>query len=201
METALIGNIYLDSKNGNPIIKSKNNIFYSSFYFQDFYDDTLTKKFIKSTERLIRSSKEYNNYLALLKTNYNILNYDNILSHIGTMDASIEMHHYPFTLYKIVEIVMSHHIVKKEFFTTFSLAKEVMNLHYAQKIGLVPLAITNHELAHEDALFISTKQIFGQWEDFYSEYQDGLSQSDISYINSIKNMSLKNVASDSKGIY
>ena len=200
MNNNLIGNIETVHTDNNIIIKSNKSIFYNSFYFQDFYDDKCVTSFIKGTERLIRQSQEYDDYLSLMKTNYNILTYDNILSHIGDVDATIEFHHYPFTLYEIVEAVMNHHFLHKENFTSFSLAKEIMELHFKQKIGFIPLSTTNHQLAHGEQLFISTKQVFGKWEEFAAMYDDGISVNKKNYIKKIKDLSDKNFATDYKGI-
>jgi hypothetical protein len=198
METSnIIGNIdSTTTDDGNVVVKSQNSIFSDSFCFQDYYDEALMRKFIKSTEAIIRQSKEYNDYLALIKTNYSILNYDNMMSHIGSGDASIEIHHYPFTLYDIVEIVMSHHIARGDNFTSFDLAKEIMNLHFRHEIGFVPLTTTNHELAHDGAIFISTKQIFGDWRKFAAEYDDGLNEDEREKAKRIVELSDANCATD-----
>ena len=198
----IIGNInsYTDQK-GNILLKSNNGIFCSSFYFQDYYDDRQIVKFVKSTEAIIRQSKEYNDYLALIKTNYNILNFDNVQSHINESDADIEIHHYPFTLFEIVDIVMTKHIAKKDKFTSFSLAKEIMNLHFAHKVGFVPLSKTNHELAHDNGLFLSTKQVFGNWKEFYEEYKEYISEEIKEKIRHIESLSDSGMASDFRGIY
>lgn len=197
----VIGNIDTIVKDNNIILKSKNSIFYSAFYFDNVYDETSIKNFIKSTERLIRHSEEYNTYLGLMKTNYSVLNYDNILSNISNMDADIEFHHYPFTLYEIVEIVMNYHFINNDKFTSFSIAKEVMNLHFEQKIGFVPLTTTNHQLAHNGSLFISLKQVFGQWESFIEKYKTGISDVQLKYIEKLKSLTNAKFASDFKGIY
>lgn len=198
----VIGNINSTTdNNGNIIVKGSNSIFCESFYFQDYLDEKMSHKFIKSTEAIIRQSKEYNDYLALLKTNYNILNFDNVLSHISSSDASIEIHHYPLTLFEIVDIIMTYHVAKKENFTSFSIAKEVMNLHFNQKIGFVPLSKTNHELAHADGLFISFKQVFGDWRKFCLEYRDGISEEIKEKLNKLDELSSADMASDFKELY
>lgn len=198
----IIGNINSTTDNsGNIIVKGSNSIYCESFYFQDYLDEKMMHKFIKSTEAIIRQSKEYNDYLALIKTNYNILNFDNILSHINSSDASIEIHHYPLTLYEIIDIVATHHINKKEDFTSFSLAKEIMGLHFKQEIGFVPLTKTNHELAHADGLFISFKQVFGNWRKFCLDYLDGISAETQTKLNKLDELSTANMASDFKGLF
>ena len=198
----IIGNINSTTdNNGNIIVRGSNSIYCESFYFQDYLDDKLLHKFIKSTEAIIRQSKEYNDYLALIKTNYNILNFDNILSHINASDASIEIHHYPLTLYEIIEIILTHHINKKENVTSFSIAKEVMGLHFKQQIGFVPLTKTNHELAHADGLFISFKQVFGDWISFCNEYKDGISTETQEKLDKLETLSNAGLASDFRRLY
>ena len=66
------------------------------------------KKFIGNIERLIRSSREYKKYIELLRTNLSALNLDNILSNITNADAELEFHHYPFTLYDVVDVMCSY---------------------------------------------------------------------------------------------
>jgi hypothetical protein len=198
---AIIGNIQAVEKNSKPMLKSANSIFYESFYFQDYYDDGLIKKFIKSTERLVRQSNEYTQYIAMVKTNYAMMGFDNVLSNIDSSDAEIEFHHYPFTLYDIIDIIMSYHLAKQDNFTSFSIAKEVMDLHFQQKIGIVPLSHTNHELAHAGALFISTKQIFGRWDEFAEQYKEGLSQEQKDKIKTLVSMSQAHAATDFKSLF
>lgn len=196
----VIGNIISEEKGDNIILKSTQNIFCNSFYFQDLYDDSAINKFIKKVEYTVRHSAEYTDYLSLLKTNYNILNYDNVQSNIGDSDASVEIHHYPFTLYEIADIVMTNHLLKKENFTSFTLAKEIMDLHFEHKIGFVPLITTNHELAHNDAIFISLKQVFGDWCSFYKDYNvDNLPEYKAK-IDHLKELSTAGMKSDYKGI-
>lgn len=199
--TNIIGNVQAITTKDNIILKADHSIFNESFYFNAWYEDALIKKFIKSTERMVRQSTEYTNYLALIKTNYNILNYDNVLSHISSAEASIEFHHYPFTLYDIVDIMMNHKMMTNQKFTSFSLAKEIMGLHFNQMIGLVPLTTTNHQLAHLGGLFISTKQIFGQWEMFMGAYKHGLTPDHKTKISELKKLSEENAATDMKGLF
>ena len=118
-----IGNIHPVEANGSFGIKSENSPFAESFYFEDFYDDKIVKKFIKNVEKLIRTSKEYKNYIENLRTNVLALNHDSILGNITTADVDLEFHHYPFTLYETVEVVMLDHFVNKKLFTSLKAKK------------------------------------------------------------------------------
>jgi hypothetical protein len=175
MEDNKLGNINFTEVKGNPIIKSDESIFPESFYFSKFYEEKAYSKFIKNIEKMIRSSKEYKKYIELLRSNVSALNFDNILSNITNADTELEFHHYPFTLYEVVDLVCVDKFIKKEKFTTFSITKEVMQMHYNNMVGLVPLTKTNHELAHNGDLFFSKKQVFGDYEQLVKRYDETLS--------------------------
>ncbi len=201
MEDNKIGNIVATQIEGNPVIKSENTVFAESFYFSKFYDDKEYKKFINSVEKLIRASKEYKTYVELLRTNLQGLNFDNILSNITNLDADMEFHHYPVTLYEIVDVVMTDKLLQKKQFTSFTVAKEVMELHYKNAIGLVPLTKMNHELAHSGDIFISKKQIFGDYREFLKRYERAVSASLNEKIKEMEELSEKNAPSDIQGLY
>lgn len=162
----------IKSVDGDKIL-SDQSIYAESFCFQDYFDDQATKRFIKNTEKTIRTSNDYKAYISQIK-NVFILTKDNILSNITDSEASIELHHYPFSLYDIVDAVMATHILDDKEFTSFSLADEIMDLHFNHKIGLVPLSITTHELAHDGEIFLRKDQIFGQYEEFAKMYDKGI---------------------------
>ena len=50
-----------------------------------------------------------------------------------------------------------------------------MEAHYNNIIGLVPLTKMNHELAHNGDIFLSKKQIFGDYAVFMKKYENAIS--------------------------
>ena len=191
-----IGNLEFD----NLKIKSNKSIYCESFYFVDVFDETNLKKFIKSVERTVRSSKEYKRYIENLRTNVHALNYDTVMSNISNTDTALEFHHYPLSLYEISEILILDHLANKDNITSFSIAKEIMEYHFKNKIGLVSLTKTNHELAHDGALFLHNTQIFGKYEEFINEHPNGISMDIRNKIDRLNKMSDANVATDFKGL-
>lgn len=200
MEKNRIGNIETISQNNNIYIKSINSPFGERFYFDEFFDEKLVKKFIKNIERLIRQSREYKSYIELLRTNCQQLNKDNILSNITTGDVDLEFHHYPLSLYDIVETVVYYNGIKNNKINSFRIAKEVMELHYKHYIGLVPLTKTTHELAHAGALFISKEQIFGDYSSFVNTYKEAISNDVLLNIKNMEDISGQNLSSDFRGL-
>ena len=191
-----IGNLEFD----NLKIKSNKSIYCESFYFVDVFDETNLKKFIKSVERTVRSSREYKKYIENLRTNVHALNYDTVMSNISNTDTALEFHHYPLSLYEISEILILDHLANKDNITSFSIAKEIMEYHFKNKIGLVSLTKTNHELAHDGALFLHKNQIFGKYEEFINEHPNGISMEIRNKIDRLNKMSDANVATDFKGL-
>lgn len=153
-----------------------------TFVFSGFYDDKIFDRFVKSVEKLIRGDRSYLNYVDKIKDTEDNLAKDVVLNNLKSTDASIELHHHPFTLYDIVSIVALHNFNNNIPFTSFSLSKEVLALHYANMIGLAPMSVTTHELAHlvpdtkskRKYVSLTKKQIFGKYNEFAEMYKDGL---------------------------
>lgn len=152
-----------------------------TFEFSGFYDDKVFDRFVKSVEKLVRSDRSYSNYVGKIKETEDNLAKDVILNSLKSSDATIEMHHHPFTLYDIVSIVALHNFNNNIPFTSFSLAKEVLAIHYANMVGLAPMSITTHELAHLNVdktkkryITLTKKQVFGKYSEFAEMYKDGM---------------------------
>ena len=194
-------NLKYNNNPNDPRINSTKSIFSSSFYFEDFYDDKSLMKFIKSIESMIRKSREYKTYISSLSTVSSGLARDNILSNIAVGDACIEFHHYPFDLKTIVEMVIMSHISRHDKFTSFSLCHEILDLHYRNLIGLVPLSSTSHELVHLNSILIKSDQIFGDWRKLLEIYHDGISIEQEEKIKELDEISTTNIPSDYLGIF
>ena len=168
-----INNIQSISKDGNVILINKDNRNkIDEFYFQP--EDTKDiKRFIKNVENLVRSSVEYSNYISYLSNDQGIIN-DALMSKITSDSATLEFHHYPFTLYDIVEIVLNYNIKRKNKVTSISLAEEVMKLHYKNIVGLTRVSKTVHQLAHSGSIFIPLDSIFGDVNEFINQYFDSI---------------------------
>jgi hypothetical protein len=133
-------------------------------------------KMIKEVEKIVRSSLEYRNFLAYLKQELNLTRCT-FFSNIDSADKSfskvkIEFHHYPFSLYDVVKIVL---LAGKDgrssyYFNSFLIADLVLQLHYKGWIGLVPLSKTLHELAHSGKLAIPISAVFGNIEKFIDAF-------------------------------
>jgi hypothetical protein len=130
-------------------------------------------RFIQGVEQIVRGSFEYSNFIKYLKTEAK-LTYCDVLTGLNEdimKDLSLEMHHYPFTLYDITETVLMKHLLNNMDFTRLSIANEVMDLHFSLQVGIIPLTLTVHQLAHSGGIIADLDNIFGNYTKFAEDYE------------------------------
>ena len=165
-----------------PINHSQNETFEMNSipdFDQQAYDLTDEKDFsryISDIEKEVRGSFEYKQMIQYFKDNMD-MNRCAFLEGT-TIDPenriSIEIHHYPFTLYDLCIIVYNKREHFGESMEVQMVAKEVMQRHYELLVGLIPLSKTVHELAHSENIFIPVDRVLGNWQRFMNIYNDFL---------------------------
>lgn len=131
-------------------------------------------KTIKGIEMIVRGSIEYKTYIKFLRENVD-MNRCAILKNIKNENGKkyrIEIHHEPFTLFDIVDVVLTKRYECGESLTQMAIADEVMELHYSGNVGLIPLSVTMHELVHNGRIFIPLQYIYQKYDNFYNEYKE-----------------------------
>lgn len=131
-------------------------------------------RLIKNIERIVRGSQEYKQYIGFLKKEIDMTHcsfFTNVKKTETTKKLSIEIHHEPFTLFDIVQIVTEKWIAEDKDANPLMIADEVMKLHYQGRVGLIPLSLTVHELIHEGKLFIPLQNVYGNYISFLEEYE------------------------------
>ena len=166
-------NITLVEQNTNNLIKF-NHIPEFNFVIYDLEEEKEYRKYIKNIEKEVRGSYEYKTMVKFLKENMNMdkCAFINMGSEAAG-DIKIEIHHYPFTLYDIAEIVYRKRVEYQESLDVQMVAKEITMLHYKLLVGLIPLSVTVHQLAHDGKVFIPIQNILGRYQlflDFYKPY-------------------------------
>lgn len=162
--------------------------------FKFFPDEPkLNKKFIKNVERLVRSSLAYKEYCRYLNEDQGLIN-DVHNFNITNEVATLEYHHYPFTLYDIVEILLNKIFLEGQRVTSIELAEEVLKLHYKNMVGLVHLDLTNHELVHAGKIFIPLDSVFGRVNTFVDQYKPYMFDEQIERYNNLVELTEKHMA-------
>lgn len=176
---------YDNSKNTNidsfePEIVSP---YTSATYYSDLIEiggKPLTR-FIHKVEQLIRGSFELQNFTRYLRTEMEMTSCE-LMKEFSSEDVHIEIHHYPFTLYDLVEIALRRRSVEELPISTLALSKEVVAMHYKGLVGLVPLSKTVHDLAHAGKVFINLKRVYGDFRLFMQTYNVGLTSDHLTLV-------------------
>ena len=130
-------------------------------------------KFIYEIERYVRGSYEYKEYVKFLKESQG----QGRCVFLGVVDyesdsGRLELHHAPFTLFDIVDIVARKLLAENKTLRTFEVVEQVLVEHQNGRVGLVPLSKTCHQLVHDGQLFIPLDYIYGDYNAFLEEYAD-----------------------------
>lgn len=135
-------------------------------------------KLIKTVERIARSSQEYREYVAFLKKEINMTACSFFMG-VNSNDKkkiSIEIHHEPFTLFDITQIVLERWVNEENTINPILIAEEVMRIHYQGRVGLIPVSLTVHQLVHNGKLFIPLQNVYGNFISFLEEYDAYISE-------------------------
>lgn len=156
----------------NIITINKVPEFEAEVYILD--DEKDYNKYIKDIEKEVRQSFEYRQFINYLRENMNMNRCAFIkgVSNEETYSIKIEIHHYPFTLRDICEIVYNKRVYYRESVDLEMVTKEVIELHYKLMVGLIPLSETVHQLAHNGRLFIPVDKVFGRYNLFVEYYHN-----------------------------
>lgn len=171
--------ISIDEKPERPVYVFKNN--------KDRY------KYCTMIKNMVRKSPEYREYIKFLKKHMH-MNKCVVFSNLDTDNNkrySIELHHSPFTLMEIVNVVVSKRQAYGETLNPYLVTEEVLELHYDDKVGLINLAKTAHELAESGRIFIPLQWIYQRYDLFVEEYEEFMDDTLKSKIEMIIQMSQK----------
>lgn len=143
-------------------------------YYVPLTNEKEKRKYIQRVEKVVRSSLEYRDYISFLKEHVGLdscIFFQNVGGDKKSR-VSVEMHHEPFTLFDIVATVLTKYQEEGLPINDLNIADEVMELHYANKVGLVPLSKTVHEIIHRSSkLMIPLNMVYGQYSQFLDEYE------------------------------
>jgi len=142
-------------------------------------------KFVKRIERHVRSSMEYRDLMFYLKENmdFNKCVFFTHVENANGMRSKIEIHHEPFTLYDIADTIVRKYEEEGLPMNDMYIADEVMEIHYRNMIGLIPLSKTLHEVVHStyknssDKLYIPIHLVYGNFREFIKEYGEYIDDS------------------------
>lgn len=143
----------------------------------DFRSNKDRYKYCTMVKTMVRRFPEYKNLVRFLKKHKG-MDFCDVFRNIKNDPENrkhyrIELHHYPFTLMEIINVVVTKRQTLGETLNPNFVADEVLRLHYDGYVGLLNLSITAHELAENDRIFIPLHRIYDQrYINFVEEYEE-----------------------------
>lgn len=177
--TTEIPDIYYDlDDTQNPIISSPNSEY--SIMFKQTKDSLLEidtyKHFIQNAVSQFRHSRFYKQYKSyLIDLGLNRCQYfPNITTDVLGANG-IEMHHNFLTIYDIALMICEHVINTEGYITSFDLIHLLKQEHSENRIPIVMLSKTVHQMYHNNEEFvIPANQCFGFWMELLVKYNRGI---------------------------
>ena len=156
-------------------------------------DEKDFKKYVLDIERSVRRSFEYRQFIRYIRDNMNMsrCSFLKDITNEETFNIKIEIHHYPFSLADIVQIVIRKRQYYNESLEVQMVSKEVMELHYKMVVGLIPLSETVHQLFHSGKLFIPSDVVMGRYNLFVDYYEPFIEENQIETLRRIEKYTLE----------
>ena len=129
-------------------------------------------------KKAVRGSKEYKDYIAYLKEHVDMdqcIFFQNINGGKQTKHnkITIEIHHEPFCLEDYCQVILEKWIQEGKKLNVLLMADEIMELHYNNETGLVPLSKTIHEVIHNsNKVLFPVNMCYGNYAKFLEDYAD-----------------------------
>ena len=105
-------------------------------------------------------------------------------------EVTIDVHHHIPSLYTLVKALVNRKVEKEQEFSTYDIALETIEVHYANRVGYAVLLKSMHEKFHNGYLTIPIELIRGDYNWFInnlSSYLDDEDTERINYLLSINN--------------
>jgi len=151
----------ITANTSDKILFSPNYAFSLSLRIREFEDDKQFVKFIKNVESLVRKSYEFSLWrqyiLEVLKVSKCAITFE------SKEDVSICIHHHIPSLFLLVKGVIQKYMKEEKEFCTFDIARDVIEIHYQNRLGYVPLTETMHEKFHNGKLDIPINLVQGDY--------------------------------------
>jgi len=147
----------------------------------DFASEKQQDKFIKTCKRLVRGSTEYRYWVEYLKDTLSHTSCE--LTGESSEQTSIDIHHHPICLYAMIKGVVYKYLANHKEFTSFDICEKVLELHYSNKVGYLPLLSNLHEKHHNGFLDLPIELIHGNYQALIEEYTPLWDEDDIEIIN------------------
>ena len=162
----------------NPMLSSPNAPYSLPFYMtrDTMADVEIYKAFLDNAISQFRHSKFYKNYKSYLMGLG--LDHCQVLSNVNEDNVGargIEMNHNFLTIFDIALMITEHVLNTVGYISTFDLIYLLKEEHKANRVPIVMLSETVHEMYHQNEDMVFPAQMcFGYWVELIQKYNKGI---------------------------
>lgn len=162
----------------NPMLSSPNAPYSLPFYMtkETMVDVEVYKHFLDNAIAQFRHSKFYKNYKSYLMGLG--LDHCQVLSNVTEENVGargIEMNHNFLTIFDIALMITEHVLNTTGYISTFDLIYLLKEEHKANRVPIVMLSETVHEMYHQNEDMVFPAQMcFGFWVELVQKYNKGI---------------------------
>jgi len=151
------------------VFKIDNSPFELSLRIDNFPDDKDEIKFVKAVEKMVRFSPEYRLWVDYIEETLG----KNKCEFTGEVkgECPVDVHHHPICLFTIVKTIVDDKIRKHEQFCTFDIAREVIEMHFQNRVGYVLILSSLHEKYHNGFMQIPIEFVSGDYKYLLTNYE------------------------------
>jgi len=146
----------------------------------DCVDEKNYKKFVGSCKRMIRMSPEYKLWTDYLREVLGF--YSCSITGEVNSQTTVEIHHHPIPMEVIIKGVLNRRMGSKTGFCSFDIITEVIELHFKNHIGYIPIVSSLHEKFHNGFLDIPMEMVNGNYKKYLEQFGTFLEDDDLSTI-------------------
>lgn len=177
--------IFLTDPDRNPTLVSPNASYSISFCFdkEQSYDLDEYKTLLDSSIREFRGSRTYSHYKAyLMGHGFNRCVFHPYIKNSSEEDtmATLEMHHCMLTIYDVACMITEHFLNLGQLITEFDISELLRIEHSENRVPVVMLCKTCHQLYHNQYMYVDPTCVWGKWWELLERYKYGITR-DIAY--------------------
>lgn len=181
VEPARYPDIFITDAEHNPTIISPNADYSIQFALtkEASYDLEEYKAFLDAAIREFRHSRTYSHYKAyLIGLGMNCCQFHPYIQNDSEDKkmATIEMHHCMINIYDIAILICEHYLNTIGQITEFDLSEALRYEHIHNRIPIVMLCKSCHQLYHHKYLYVPPDMIFGKWWELFDAYKMGMTR-------------------------
>lgn len=162
-------------------LSSPSNPYTLSLRRTDFSEEKELLKFISHCERAVRQSPEYKEWVIYIKSV--LSTHTCVITGEFDVEVTIEIHHHPMSLFDITKSVVNRYLQSSKEFCSFDITEEIIEIHYKNYVGYVPLLSSMHEKYHNGFLPIPLELVSGNYQEWINKYSVFLDDDDLKRLN------------------